>query len=77
MRWSVAALIALSLAFWSVGSQACNCLDHPHPVMHRVWAHHAWHRHWSARQFAGCPIALAYEIRPGCDWYSQESIGIR
>jgi hypothetical protein len=77
MRWSIAAMLALSLACWSVGSEACDCLDHPHPVKHRTWVRHVVRHRSVGRTYAGCPIALAYEIRPGCDSHTQLIVSFR
>ncbi|HZK92408.1 MAG TPA: hypothetical protein VFC56_19890 [Stellaceae bacterium] len=80
MRWSIAPMLALSLVCWSVGSEACDCLDHPHPIKHRAWIRHVFREHsvvHAYHAYADCPIALAQEIRPGCNSYSRLIIGFR
>jgi hypothetical protein len=64
MRWKMAAAIFCLTAVWAGGVEADGCRCPPSPVRHR----HAVHvfRHYAA---TGCPIALAHEIRSGCDWY--------
>ena len=76
MRWSIAAMLALSLACWPVGSEACDCPDHPHPIKHRTWIRHVFREH-AYHAYASCPIALAHVIRPGCNSYSQLIVSFR
>lgn len=77
MRRSVAGLLALFVTCSSAGSQACDCIDHPRPVKHRVAVHRTWHRHFAARAYVGCPIALAHEIRAGCNSYYETYVDLR
>jgi hypothetical protein len=75
MRRSMAALVALPVLCLSLGSQACDCPDRARVVRHRTVVHH-WHRR-VVHAYAPCPIALAYDIRPGCNTYYRTYIGLR
>jgi len=65
MRWLIAAVMFCVLTGWTDSGRADGCDCRPTPVRHRHVAH-VVHRHV---RVAGCPIALAHEIRTGCGWY--------
>jgi hypothetical protein len=80
MRWPIAAVIAFVLTGWVAGgeAQACRCYPPSHPTVHptHLMMHRTTVRH-ALYGYAGCPIALAHEIRQGCNTYSLTYVGIR
>jgi hypothetical protein len=69
MRRPLVAVIALLATCWSLGSQASDCPCQPRAVRHHVVMHRVIHRRVTMADYAGCPIALAQVIRPGCNSY--------
>jgi hypothetical protein len=67
MRWSIAVLIALFAACCPVAGEACDCPNHVRAVRHHVVHRHVLYRHTVGHAYAGCPVALARWVRPGCD----------
>lgn len=75
MRLAIAATLLCFFASWGTGEAACACHCPPHPVRH--WsAVHRLHRYVAARADAGCPVALAYVIKPGCNWDSHTDVPV-